>query len=123
MKDKRVETRKCIEIEESKEYHFKWQDTNYGQAWFIFCPIWKRGKIQEVFIYPRAQKVDYFYHANLYGRNDFSVQSWVGLDHPYTWIHGWCKEHKCSNFGVYVPNNSKWFQLSCGGIYFGRDKS
>jgi len=88
----------------------------YGRAEFVICPVYKRGKMRELYIYP-AQQPDakFYYKVNLeYAPLDFSVSSWThkGMSNPVIWLMFWCKEHKCQAFRVYVPGEAKRFSVS-----------
>lgn len=105
--------------------YFQWASKEYGRAEFSVCPVYKYGKLVDMYIYPRQQKdVDTYYHAHFNNPPyDFSFSSYDNLTEPRIWIHGWCKEHKCNFFRLYVPDYSKYFEihwLSNFGVYFRR---
>lgn len=113
MKDKKRE-RKIIELEPNKPYVFQAIHPNYGRAEFIICPVYKYGKLKEIFMYPVQQDVDYYYHYNLpYTPLDFGIKAWThkGVDNPWIWLHFWCKEHKCQSMRLYVPAQAKSFSI------------
>ena len=120
-------------LKDSEKVYFDWHDSkapsegqSYGRAEFALCPIWKRGKIKELFIYHKQQRDIEFYYKIESGYADLlMIDSWVGLESPKTWAHIWCKEHKTQTILVYVPNNSNYFQITIGSgisINFGKDK-
>lgn len=88
--------------------------SNLGRAEFHFCPIWKRGKLQRFFIYPKQQREQKFYYEVETAQSHlFSVGSLThkGIELPYIWTHYWCPEHKCMTLNVYVPRNSNCFRV------------
>jgi hypothetical protein len=99
---------------------------NDGRAEFTFCPVWKRGKITELFIYPRQQKRKdpaECWHIQCGFSASLTIGSWThrGIDEPRVWMHFWCKEHKTQSCHVYVPANADCFEVRMGsslGIYF-----
>lgn len=94
---------------------FEPMSDSLGHAEFEICPVFKRGKMTEIFIYPRQQpNVKYYYYYKVdYKPVDFSINSWThkGIDMPEVWLNYWCKEHKCVTFVVYVPIKSNCFML------------
>ena len=118
-------------LKDGEKVYFKWRDptpggSNLGRAEFSFCPVYKRGKLKEMVIWPIQQRnVDTYYKAVFeYSPLDISIHSNPGLDDPKIWLHFWCKMHKCAGFRLYVPTDSKYFQvefLSGFSIYFGKD--
>lgn len=112
MKDKWIE--KIIVAEEKIDFVPMTQE--YGRAEFIFCPVYKYGKMKELYIYPKQQPdAKFYYKFELkYTPLDFSISSWAhqGMDDPNIWLMFWCKEHKCMSFSVYVPIQAKSFHIS-----------
>lgn len=118
-------------LEDGEKVYFKWRDStpggsSLGRAEFSICPVYRYGKLKEMYIFPNQQRdVDTYYKAVFnYAPLDFSIQSWVGLDTPKIWLHYWCKLHKCAGFRLYVPTDSKYFDvhfLSGFSINFGKD--
>lgn len=129
--DRQVKEFKEYILKDGEKVFFKWRDdtpggSNVGRAEFTFCPVYKYGKLKEMYIYPVQQRdIDTYYKAVFnYAPLDFSIQSWVGLEYPKTWLYFWCKQHKCAGFRLYVPTDSKYFEvqfLSNFSINFGKD--
>lgn len=99
----------------------------YGKAEFNICPVYKRGKLKKLYLYPRQQPYakEFFVYTFNSPPLDWSILSWVhqGLDEPFIWLHYWCKEHKCASFSVYTPPQAKYFEvhaLSNFSINFGK---
>lgn len=86
---------------------------NYGTAEFLFCAIWKRGRLVVLYIHPLQQPdtAQHYYrvNANSYG---LSVPSWSRYEPSPDLVGMWCKEHKCMCFRVYVPRESHSFTVS-----------
>lgn len=105
---------------------YEWMDKtpgggNLGHAEFLFCPVWSRGRMRELHIYPRQQRVPvYCYTLDLSECriSDFSFSSWtyMGIEHPWCWRMWWCKEHKGVSYEVYVPKNTSQMSFE---LYFG----
>lgn len=97
--------------------------TNLGRAEFVFCPMWRCGRLERFFIEARQQRdlVDTQYVVETFKGEMFCVQSWThrGIKEPRVWSSYWCKEHKTIALRVYVPNNANCFtvctlQSGCG---------
>jgi hypothetical protein len=122
-----AETRSMIELVDGDVRPFVLLTHNLGRAEFTFCPVWKRGKVSEVFIYPRQQEnIDYFYHVACGYSDSFQVSSWShkGVENPKIWLHFWCKDHKCMSMHVYPPNSTDRLRVETGStlsIYFEGD--
>lgn len=89
---------------------------NYGRAEFQICPVVKRGKLKELFIYPKQQPdAKNFYHVVFgdYPPDAWQVMSWthLGMNEPKVWLFNWCKEHKCQMISVYVPKQANSFRI------------
>lgn len=88
----------------------------YGMAEFAICPVVKRGKLKEIFIYLLQQEnIEHYYRIPTNkNTSSWSVRSWThkGLSDPKIWIMYWCKEHKCQSFRVYPPKGSTNFSIS-----------
>lgn len=125
-------------IKDYKDFRipFKERTEKYGRAEFVFCVKWKtrwswdgwfkqEKVIDEIYIYP-AQQPDakYYYRIKNGFSRDYTIQSWVGLSDPKIWMFNWCNQHKCLSFRVYVPNDSKYIDvsfLSTMGFHFGKE--
>jgi len=106
-----------ILLKDGDEVHFRWRTKNLGKAEFGFCPIFKRGKLKEIYIYPLQQEDCLtHYKIELGYQTDLSIESTSDLltrgQEPFIWAHFWCKEHKCTSFRLYVPSESKKFIVS-----------
>lgn len=115
------------ELKNGDEVTFVPHTKNYGRAEFAFCPVWKRGEVMEVYIYPCQQPdsaTEYWVVKSGFSTS-FQVNAWThkGIDNPWHWIYTWCKEHKCMSFRSYVPNQSNKFTvqvMSTLAIHFDR---
>jgi len=130
-----------LEITDYSIFNYKIQPfvsntKEYGNAEFIMCPVWRRGKIREVYMYPKQQPnaEHYYYLVNEdgwegvnFGSLLYELVGEVGdgkggvltlgknvIHSPNVWNTFWCKEHKCQAFEFYVPKNSKGFFISTG---------
>jgi len=100
-------------LKDNDKIPFRESDPDYGRAEFVICPVYKRGKLKDMYIYPAQQRdVHTFYHAVFTSSPlDFSFSSYDDLDEPKIWIHFWCKEHKSASFRLYVPVGSQYFEV------------
>jgi hypothetical protein len=86
---------------------------SYGRAEFQVCPIWKRGRIVECWIYPRQQvrpegDVCWHFEANSDG---LTVSGLGPTDEPKLWHIGWCRDHKTATYSIYVPNYTNTLEI------------
>lgn len=121
MKNMTKKELKRIELKGGEFLPFVAMTQNLGCAEFQICSKYKRGKLVELFIYPRQQEnIDYYYHWE--GKaQDMSLGGHEHLEYPNAWFFQYCKEHKCQSMRVYVPKGAKylWFQVLSGiGINF-----
>ena len=111
----------CRELKEHDIVKFSARSSQYGNAEFIFCPIFKRGKLKEMFIWPAQQPdVTEFFRILLpYVPQNFGISAWThkGMDEPRPWMFFWCREHKCVAFRVYVPKQAKCFRVLFGSWF------
>lgn len=119
---------KQVELNDNGRIYFKWLDDtpggkNIGRAEFGFCPVWKRKRIKEIFIYKLQQRdITEHYHVECHG-NGLSISSWTGLDDPKIWMFFKCSEHKTMGMRVYVPSHSEYVEfhnLSTVSLVFGK---
>lgn len=121
---RKLKKQRTLKLSDGSVCRFMPMTKNYGRAEFTFCPIWKYGKLAEVFIYPRQQEnIDYFYHVKSGYSDSFQVDSWSykGFSSPRIWLHFYCKEHKCMSMNVYPPDGCDSFRVNTGSalsIYF-----
>jgi phenylpropionate dioxygenase-like ring-hydroxylating dioxygenase large terminal subunit len=115
---------KRVELKDGDVVFFTPRTDNYGTAEFEICPVWKRKKLSEVWIYPAQQpdKKEY-YHISVGYSASFGANSWThkGIVAPKVWMFFWCAEHKTTAMRLYVPHNSNCFIvsiLSDCSIYF-----
>lgn len=95
---------------------------NLGRAEFSVCPIFKRGKLVSMFIYPLQQEDrSYYYKWEGHPKKQYTVQSYQSLDNPNIWMHQYCKEHKTPSFRMYVPTgaNFLWFSVYSDSVSIG----
>lgn len=109
-----------ILTEDYKEIPFTWKTDKCGHAEFVVCPIVKRGKIREVYVYPSQQPKaeDYFVFKADWGLEGIHFGTHLKTDgkisQPIVWKTHFCKEHKSHSFNMYVPVESKAFFLTTG---------
>lgn len=91
---------------------------NLGRAEFLFCPVFKYGKMRKLFIFRLQQKNREHYcldleKIGLKNTTTFDITSWSHKkDLPVIWRNFWCKEHKTISFEVYVPNNTDTIEFA-----------
>lgn len=104
---------KVIELTDDTKIPFVWMRQDYGRAEFEVCAKFIRGKISEVWIYPKQQVSDCYYHYKPLKpySTAISYSGYDGLEYPNVWYQYWCKEHKTMCVRLYVPTNAKflWF--------------
>ena len=111
-----------IGMKEPDTIKFDWKSEDYGRAEFILCPIWRRGKLRKVFLYPAQQPSAEFYYEIIP-----KDHHWVGiffghflneekdsLSQPDIWDSFWSKQHKCQAFRFHVPVGSKELEIRTG---------
>lgn len=91
----------------------KYKDVHptYGRAEFTFCPVFKRGYLHKLWIYRKQQGEPGGFVFDVYKEypriNQFAIKAWIHkTESPRIWQNGWCKEHNCVQFDVYVPKNT-----------------
>lgn len=84
---------------------FPFFSKRYGRTMFEFCPVFKRGRLERLYIDPITFPSSCIYVVE-YKSDDFIIDSWAGLDTPDVWKMLWCKEHKTIAMQVYAPNES-----------------
>ena len=107
--------RRLIVLKGKDKVRFIPSDKDYGVAEFLFCPVWKNGKIKELLIYPLQQKnIKHYYKIKCDSSESLSISSWthLGIEEPKIWLIYYCKEHKTVEFRTYVPKNSNYFEFS-----------
>jgi len=114
-----------VELKLGEFVSFDWRDktpggSNLGRAEFEICQIYKRGKLKEVFIYPRQQRTDKYYHATMNGDNSFHIASYEELENANVWLTYPCKEHKTITIRLYVPRESRFFSIEYSGMIFSK---
>ena len=88
---------------------------NLGRAEFLFCPLWTRGRMRELLIYPLQQRSKMYYRLDLTdcGKvTTFGFDSYGDKERPRAWRMGWCKEHKTVSYEVYVPTGTDRLSFS-----------
>lgn len=103
---------------------FKDLDTEYGRGEFVFCPVFRNGRMEELYITAVQQnRTDTRWKLRLEGDiKIFCIQSWglssseAKLKVPWVWREWWCKDHKAIAHEVYVPDgaNTLSFDLHFG---------
>lgn len=103
-----------VEIEDRFCIPFVNKTDNLGRAEFILCPLYKRGKVVELFIYRRQQQnVTEYYHWEHTGRGvgEMTIQSFGDLPDPKVWRTFYCKEHKTQSLELYVPVGATYLRF------------
>lgn len=99
---------------EGSSIEYKCLDESYGRAEFALCPIWKKGRLVKLYIYPKQQKnMKHFYSVEM-DCDSINLMSWTYKNKklPWAWMYVWCKEHKCMSIQVYVPPNTSKLTIS-----------
>ena len=114
---------KNIEVEGELFIPFKWLDDtpggeNLGRAEFQVCLKSVRGKLKEFWVSTKQQRRNEIWHCQANEYNDFTVNSYEGLDSVGAWLFYPCKEHKAMSFSVYAPTDSRYLQITPSGISF-----
>jgi hypothetical protein len=118
------EKKELKEIGLHDKIKYKHLHPSYGRAEFVICPVFKRGYMQELFIYRRQQDENEDYHMDLIKLGlaktiCFDITAWTHkTDSPNIWRNPYCKEHKCLSFWVYVPNNTDTIEFE---YHFGEE--
>lgn len=91
---------------------------SYGRAEFEVCPVFKHGKMTELFIYRRQQDTSDIYRLVIPQAmkiDRFHIES-LNNEQPHTWMEMWCKLHKTITHKVYAPNGTSQisFGFHCG---------
>lgn len=113
----RMTERKMVELEPGKRVSFVPVTPNLGSAEFMICVLWKRGKVQDIYIYPCQQEnITQNYHVKAGFSSSFSVSSWrhKGFERPGVWLFDWCKDHKTPCMSVYPPAGTDCFYVFLG---------
>lgn len=105
---------------------FDWIDKaigmgNLGQAEFVVCVKFKRGKLAKFWIYPvQTRLINCWHWEGTY--DDFSINADQGLSGNGAHLIRWCKEHKTFSCRVYAPAESKFLKISHGGLSFYKEE-
>ena len=108
----KVGERNYLKIDLDSKIEFIQRTEEYGTAEFEFCPVFKRGKMTDLFIVRCQQKNNECYHLALenLGFNkttQFEIGSWTHkTDSPTIWKNFWCKAHKAICFCTYAPKDT-----------------
>ena len=100
------------EITYKDKIKYKDRTERLGMAEFLFCPIFKYGKMDKLLIYRLQQesKGSYYIDFSKLGTKItlFNFTSWThkGIEEPNIWLNQWCNDHKTISFRVYVPRNT-----------------
>ena len=108
---------KEVILEDGDEVKFTALTKNLGRAEFLFCPVYKRGLLKEMYIHPLQQEnVKNYYKIIIEEKTvSFNIDSYVHkMDSPMFWWWSWCKDHKANCFRCYVPSNSNCFKVEKG---------
>jgi hypothetical protein len=101
---------------------YDWKDkvpggANLGRAEFVFCAIFKRGRLDKMFISRKQQRNDdrYYFCEGLNSESFRFVQEGSMYSLPI-WRTAFCKDHKSVRFDVYVPTNTKRLKIEYSSI-------
>lgn len=106
------------EIKFGDRINYQPRHKDYGRAEFTLCPVFKRGIIRILYIFPKQQESNTCYKLVLPTPSRFRCL-WFSTfpdRSPYIWHTGWCKEHKCYSLEFYVPVGCDYFDI---GANFG----
>lgn len=81
----------------------------YGRAEFTICPVWKRGKIVEAWVYRRQQDLHEAFHFKVFGS---TALVFSGRHEAHVWRQFWCQEHKTQSTEFYVPDGTTSLHVS-----------
>lgn len=108
------------EITTEDKIPYEWMTTIYGHAEFVICPVFKYGRLTDIYLY-RRQQVEYNgYHIDLLKekptlRMDEFLLEGRPTNTPVIWRNWWCKEHKAVAFDTYVPKNTNTIRFDAYG--------
>jgi hypothetical protein len=103
---------------------FQWVDktpggSNLGVAGFVICLRWKHGQIKEMWVHPKQQRLNNYWHIKCdTGNNDIHIGSYEGLPNPNAWLIYWCAKHKAVAINVTAPAGAKFIRIWRWGIDF-----
>lgn len=112
-------------IKLGEKIHFKWMDKDnggrsLGWAYFQVCQVWKRGKIEKLYIYPMQQRSEDYLVYELpkdHRTTEFHLSSYTFNDSDAVITsNAYCKEHKAILSTIRVPKESEYFELA---LHFG----
>lgn len=103
-KDEKME-RKHEELGNRDYITFEWKTENLGVAEFSICPVFKRGRLVEVWIDPCQQENKTLYRLQC-NADCFEIGNYSTIEKPPAWIYQYCTVHKTVNMRVYVPKKS-----------------
>lgn len=101
---------KILELHHNDKVQFTWKTRNLGVAEFSICTVFNKGVISDVWIDPLQQEGALpLYHIKTIA-NQLQILQY-GKDKIAPWIYQYCHGHKTMNMRVYVPDNSRYFQV------------
>jgi hypothetical protein len=109
---------KLIELAEPTWIPFEVATKEWGRIEFIICTLYRRGKLNGFWVYPKQSNIIEAWHFPYTYHNDFGNSSYDNLDAGRAWLFWWCKEHKCPSMSIYAPNNAKYLKIDGYGIEF-----
>lgn len=101
-----------ITIDDTISYN--WKHEHYGRAEFTFCPVFNVdengvGVLKELYIQARQQErevIGWKFTPEI-PVEELQFSSWTHkTEHPFCWMHRWCKHHKTLMHMIYVPPNT-----------------
>jgi len=104
-------TLKTTKIKINDKITYDWKHKDYGRAEFTFCPFFKNGYMEKLYIYRKQQGEDEEFIFDIKEDkmkiNVFQITAWTHkTEAPRVWRNSWCEKHKCIAFEVYVPPNT-----------------
>jgi hypothetical protein len=102
---------------------FQSRHHKYGRAQFLFCPMFKNGKMKSLFIQALQQeRPDMWWKLDCeIPVSNFQIESWTHkTEHPNIWRESWCLDHKCVSHEVSVPKDTDEIVFS---YFFGNSLS
>lgn len=106
-----------VELKLKDTISYKDIHPSYGRAEFEFCPVYKKGKLVEIWITPAQQETNKRYRIKMtYQPYSWQFTSWThkGIENPRIWLQYWCKEHKALCMRVYVPPKTSKIRIESG---------
>jgi hypothetical protein len=106
-------------IKIGEEISFIWMHPTKGWAHLDICQVWKRGRIEKIFIVPRQQDNAFIFSfapPKDYKATELNISSYGCEEEAQVTSNSYCDVHKAINTSMNVPKGSNYFKLS---LHFG----